>query len=300
MIDLKKHLNSSQFLAATTINGPVLVIAGAGSGKTRVIEYRVLNLVQNGVDPVSILLLTFTRNASRVMLSRASAHDPRCAMVEGGTFHSFAYKILKHYGKAMGFTGVFSILDEHDAIEAVKKCSGDINISERDRKFLKKNTIRSIISMSVNKYSSVEDIVEKEYPHLAEYSEYIKNIKLKYAKYKTEKNYLDYDDMLIYLKKLLEDDSIRKTIASRYKYIMVDEYQDTNRLQGDISYLLAKDHRNIMVVGDDAQSIYGFRGASHKNIMDFPMMFSGCMIIKLEENYRSTQQIGRASCRERV
>jgi DNA helicase-2/ATP-dependent DNA helicase PcrA len=291
VIDLKKHLNVSQFLAATTTDGPVLVIAGAGSGKTRVIEYRVLNLVQNGVDPASILLLTFTRNASKVMLSRAANHDPRCAMVEGGTFHSFAYKVLKRYGKALGFTSPFSILDESDAIDAVGKCSGDINISERDKKFLKKNTIRSIISMSINKHGSLEEIVEKEYPHLAEYSEYIKNVKSKYVKYKIEKNYLDYDDMLVYLKKLLEDNGIRAHIASKYKYIMVDEYQDTNKLQGDISYLLAKDHKNIMIVGDDAQSIYGFRGADHKNIMEFPERFSGCAIIKLEENYRSTQPI---------
>ncbi len=291
MIDLKKHLNPSQFLAATTIDGPVLVIAGAGSGKTRVIEYRVLNLVQNGVDPASILLLTFTRNASRVMLSRASAHDPRCSMVEGGTFHSFAYKALKRYGKALGFTSPFSILDESDAIDAVGKCSGDINVSEGDKKFLKKNTIRNIISISINKHGSLEEIIEKEYPHLAEYSEYIKNVKSKYVRYKIEKNYLDYDDMLVYLKKLLEDDGIRAHIASKYKYIMVDEYQDTNKLQGDISYLLAKSHKNIMIVGDDAQSIYGFRGATHKNIMEFPIMFPGCAIIKLEENYRSTQPI---------
>jgi len=291
MIDLKKHLNPSQFLAATTIDGPVLVIAGAGSGKTRVIEYRVLNLVQSGVDPASILLLTFTRNASRVMLSRAAIHDPRCSVVEGGTFHSFAYKVLKRYGKALGFTDTFSILDESDAIDAVGKCSGDINISEHDKKFLKKNTIRNIISMSINKHASVEEIIGKEYPHLAEYNEYIKNVKSKYVKYKIEKNYMDYDDMLVYLKKLLEDDAIRKDVASKYKYIMVDEYQDTNKLQGDISYLLAKDHANIMIVGDDAQSIYGFRGADHKNIMEFPKRFSGCAIIKLEENYRSTQPI---------
>lgn len=291
MIDLKKHLNPSQFLAATTIDGPVLVIAGAGSGKTRVIEYRVLNLVQNGIDPASILLLTFTRNASRVMLSRASVHDTRCSMVEGGTFHSFAYKLLKRYGSSLGFTSSFSILDESDAIDAVGKCSGGIDISERDRKFLKKNTIRSIISMSINKHSSVEEIIEKEYSHLTEYSEYIKNVKSKYDTYKIEKNYMDYDDMLVYLKRLLEDDATRREAASKYKYIMVDEYQDTNKLQGDISYLLAKAHKNIMVVGDDAQSIYGFRGATHKNIMDFPVMFPGCSIIKLEENYRSTQLI---------
>ena len=291
MIDLKKHLNPSQFLAATTVDGPVLVIAGAGSGKTRVIEYRVLNLVQSGVDPASILLLTFTRNASRVMLSRAAIHDPRCAAVEGGTFHSFAYKVLKRYGKALGFTNSFSILDESDAIDAVGKCSEDINISKHDKKFLKKNTIRNIISMSINKHGSLEGIIEKEYPHLVEYSEYIKNVKSKYSKYKVEKNYLDYDDMLVYLKKLLEDEIVRKSVASKYKYIMVDEYQDTNKLQGDISYLLARDHTNIMIVGDDAQSIYGFRGADHKNIMEFPERFPGCVIIKLEENYRSTQPI---------
>ncbi|MDP2911173.1 MAG: ATP-dependent helicase [Candidatus Omnitrophota bacterium] len=291
MIDLKKHLNSSQFLAATTIDGPVLVIAGAGSGKTRVIEYRVLNLIQNGVDPAVILLLTFTRNASRVMLSRASGHDSRCGLIEGGTFHSFAYKVLKRYGSTLGFTSSFSILDEADSVNAVSKCSDNVNISERDRKFLKKDTIKNIISMSVNKHSSIEDIIEKEYPHLIEYSDYIKNVKAKYIKYKLEKNYMDYDDMLVYLKKLLEDDSIRRHVAGKYKYIMVDEYQDTNKLQGDIAYLLAKDHRNIMIVGDDAQSIYGFRGATHRNIMDFPAIFPGCAVIKLEENYRSTQPI---------
>ena len=137
MIDLKKHLNASQFLAATTIEGPALVIAGAGSGKTRVIEYRVLNLVQKGVEPASILLLTFTRNASRIMLSRAANHDPRCATVEGGTFHSFAYKALKRHGKALGFGSAFSILDEADSIDAVGKCSGSIDIPDRDKRFLR-------------------------------------------------------------------------------------------------------------------------------------------------------------------
>ena len=148
--------------------------------------------MQNGIDPALILLLTFTRNASRVMLSRASAHDPRCAMVEGGTFHSFAYKVLKRYGKALGFTSSFSILDESDAIDAVGKCSENINISKHDKKFLKKNTIRNIISMSINKHDSLEEIVEKEYPHLAEYSEYIKNVKSKYMKSLKRNSNLEY------------------------------------------------------------------------------------------------------------
>lgn len=291
MLDLKQHLNHSQFTAATFMNGPALVIAGAGSGKTRVIEYRVLHLVQSGIEPGSILLLTFTRNASKVMLSRASSHDTRCSLVEGGTFHSFAYKALRSYGNAIGFSESFSILDEPDAVDAVGKCSQDMNVSERDKRFLKKGTIKTIISMSINKHISIEQVVDTEYPHLIQYSEYIEKVKTRYEKYKKEKNYVDYDDMLVYLKKLLENEKVRKPIADRYKYIMVDEYQDTNRLQGDISYLLAKDHKNIMIVGDDAQSIYGFRGATHKNIMDFPARFQGCVVIKLEENYRSTQPI---------
>jgi len=290
-MDLKKQLNPSQFAAVTTIHGPVLVIAGAGSGKTRVIEYRVLHLVQNDISPNSILLLTFTRNAAREMISRSSKHDPRCKNIEGGTFHSFGYKMLKRYAKIMGFPDTFTVLDEGDAEEAIHRCCADLGFFEKEKRFPRKNTLRNIISVSVNKQIPVSEVLKKEYPHFLEYVSEIEILREKYTEYKINSSYLDYDDLLIYLRLLLENDDIRERSYRRYKYIMVDEYQDTNRLQGDIAYLIAENNRNIMVVGDDAQSIYGFRGATHVNIMDFPKRFPECKIIKLEENYRSTQSI---------
>lgn len=291
MIDLKTKLNASQLEAATTMEGAVLVIAGAGSGKTRVIEYRVLNLVQNNIEPAAILLLTFTRESARRMLERATAHDPRCQHVEGGTFHSFGYKILKRYAKRAGLPENFSILDEIDCKEAIQRVADSLGFSDKEKGFPKKDTLRSVISASINKNRSIEKILEKEYPDFLLYASDIEKIGKSYAEYKLQKNLLDYDDLLVFTKLLLEDKSIREFFSSRYRFIMVDEYQDTNKLQADIACLLASGHNNIMAVGDDAQSIYGFRGAYHKNIMDFPGRFKECKIIKLEENYRSTQKI---------
>lgn len=289
--DFKQHLNPSQLEAVTTINGPVLVIAGAGSGKTRVIEYRVLYLIEQKVKPNSILLLTFTRRAAYEMLARAAAHNDQARQVEGGTFHSFAYKILRHYGKTIGLNNSFSILDEADAETALWRCASKLNLLETGQRFPKKTTLRQIVSMSINKQLSLETVVEKEYPHFSALASELENLKKKYFEYKIQSNYLDYDDLLIYLRLLLENETLRQRLAEQYQFIMVDEYQDTNKLQGDISYLLAKPHQNIMAVGDDAQSIYGFRGASHENIMEFPKKFNDCKIIKLEANYRSTQAI---------
>jgi DNA helicase-2/ATP-dependent DNA helicase PcrA len=291
MIELKAKLNPSQLEAVTTVGGAVLVIAGAGSGKTRVIEYRVLNLVQNNIDPASILLLTFTREASRRMLERATTHDVRCKHVEGGTFHSFGYKILKRYAKRIGFPESFSILDESDSKEALHRCAASLGLLDKEKRFPKKDTLRAILSGSLNKNIAIEKILEKEYPDFLLYASDIEKISKSYAEYKIQKNLFDYDDLLVFTKLLLEDTAVRETFSSRYRFIMVDEYQDTNKLQADIAYLLASGHNNIMAVGDDAQSIYGFRGAFHKNIMDFPKRFKECKIIKLEENYRSTQSI---------
>ena len=255
-MDLKSILNESQLGAVTTLNGPILVIAGAGSGKTRVIEYRVLNMVLKKVSPNSILLLTFTRKAAHEMLSRASKHDPRCKNVEGGTFHSFAYKTLKRYSKAIGFPDAFTVLDESDAEDAIHRCAAKMGLYESKKRFPRKDTLRSIISMSINKNSPIEEIVGKEYPHFAEYLAEVEELRKKYAAYKVDRNYLDYDDLLVYLRILLENNDIRDRLSQRYKYVMVDEYQDTNVIQGDIAYLLSEKNRNIMVVGDDAQSIY--------------------------------------------
>jgi DNA helicase II / ATP-dependent DNA helicase PcrA len=298
-MDLKKQLNSSQYEAVTRTEGPVLVIAGAGSGKTRVIEYRVLHLVESGVDPSSILLLSFTRKASREMISRAERHDPRCKHIDGGTFHSFAYKILKKYANNLGFTPVagsglshsLSILDESEAEEAINRCAAKLGLIDKEKRFPRKDTLRNIVSVSVNKHANINDVIRREYPHFLEYAEDIERLRKEYAEYKINKNYMDYDDLLVYLKLLLENPEIRARVSGKYKYIMVDEYQDTNTLQGEIVYLLGGSHKNVMVVGDDAQGIYGFRGATHENIMSFPKKFAQCRIIKLEENYRSTQTI---------
>lgn len=178
-MDLKKQLNPSQFAAVTIIHGPVLVIAGAGSGKTRVIEYRVLHLVQNDISPNSILLLTFTRNAAREMISRASKHDPRCKNIEGGTFHSFGYKILKKYAKTMGFPDSFTVLDEGDAEEAIHRCCTDLGFFEKQKRFPRKDTLRNIISISVNKCIPVGDVLKKEYPHFLEYASEIDALRKK-------------------------------------------------------------------------------------------------------------------------
>lgn len=292
MIDFKRELNNSQFRAVDKIDGPVLVIAGAGSGKTRVIEYRVLNLIEKGIAPESILLLTFTRRAAREMLERAGKHNALCARVDGGTFHSFAYKLLKKYGELIGVPGNFSVIDQGDAENAIQKCALNAGFGgKNDKKFPKKDTLLGIISASINKELSLTEIILDEYPHFFEIISKIELVKITFEKYKKTMGYMDYDDLLVYLKKLLTEDAVRNKLAEKYKYIMVDEYQDTNLLQGDIVYFLAKTHQNIMIVGDDAQSIYGFRGARHENIMQFPDRFENCEIIKLEENYRSTQAI---------
>ncbi len=291
MTDFSSELNPSQLEAVNATEGAVLVIAGAGSGKTRVIEYRVLNLIQKKVPPSSILLLTFTRRAANSMLSRASSHEPRARLVQGGTFHSFAYSILKDHSQLIGFDN-FSIIDEVDSEEAVSKVSKKLGLYDVDKRFPKKDTLKKIISMAVNKEMSIEEVLEKEYPDFYEYASLVERIKNDYQRYKIEKSYFDFDDLLIYLKILLtKSDKLRHELSQRYKYIMIDEYQDTNKPQAAITYLLGREHGNVMVVGDDAQSIYGFRGATHQNIMEFPRQFPACRIIKLEANYRSHQKI---------
>ncbi|MBI4835221.1 MAG: ATP-dependent helicase [Planctomycetes bacterium] len=294
-MNLKEDLNQTQYEAVTTTEGPVLVIAGAGSGKTRVIEYRVLHLIQNKVDPQAILLLTFTRRAAREMLSRASRHDTQCQHVDGGTFHSFAYRMLRKYSQSIGLSPSFSILDEGDSEEAIQRAASKFGVYEEKpgekKRFPKKDTLKSIFSATVNKGFSVNDILYREYPHFVQYAPEIEKIRSGYDEYKKAKGYLDYDDLLLYLKALLADEATRDNISQKYCYIMVDEYQDTNRLQGEIVFALGSRHSNVMAVGDDAQSIYGFRGATHENIMRFPKEFPGCKIITLEKNYRSLQGI---------
>jgi len=292
-IDYKNILNPAQYEAVITTEGPVLVIAGAGTGKTQTLVYRVARLVESGVNPQSILLLTFTRKAAQEMLRRASALiDARCEKVSGGTFHSFANLILRKFAEKIGYPSNFTILDQSDAEDVINLIRTNLGFDKQRKRFPKKQTLYDIISLSINKQTTIEQILSTQYPQFIVFLEDIKLLKLEYEKFKKKNALLDYDDLLLKLKELLEkDEDFRKYILRNYKYIMVDEYQDTNKLQAEIVKLLGGTSRNIMVVGDDCQSIYSFRGANFKNIIDFPKDFPDAKIITIEENYRSTQSI---------
>lgn len=292
-IPYEAQLNASQLEAVMATEGPMLVIAGAGSGKTRTLTYRVARLVEGGVAPSSILLLTFTRKAAQQMLQRAiRLLDRRCENVAGGTFHSFGNLILRKYAAALGISSNFAIFDRVDAEALISLLRKEITTATRGRSLPRKHTLANIYSRAVNKMIAVDDVVYDDYPHLTDELEAINSIFHSYKRYKSENNFFDFDDLLIYLLQLLKDHpDIRDRISSSYRYVMVDEYQDTNKIQAEILYLLTGDNNNIMVVGDDSQSIYAFRGANFRNIMKFPDMFPGTRVIALEENYRSVQPI---------
>ncbi|WP_447973080.1 ATP-dependent helicase [Nitrospira sp. Kam-Ns4a] len=292
-IDYAQALNRQQLAAVTAGDGPALVIAGAGSGKTRTLIYRVAYLIDRGVDPSRILLLTFTRKAAQEMLKRAGLLiGSRSERVFGGTFHSVANVLLRRYGRPIGLEPGFTILDRGDAEDLINLLRGQLGMGEKEKRFPRKGTIAEIFSKSDNTLQSLEDVVLEEFPHFAEHLDDLGRLRAAYETAKRERHLLDYDDLLVKLRVLLEqDEPARTAISSSYRYILVDEYQDTNRLQADLVRKLAATHDNVMVVGDDSQSIYRFRGATFRNIMEFPTLFPGAAIYKLEENYRSTQPI---------
>lgn len=291
-IDYEKELNPSQYEAVIQKEGPILVIAGAGSGKTKTLTYRVARLIEDGINPENILLLTFTKKAAREMLSRAAiVLDSRCEKVAGGTFHSFSNIILRKYSSFLELKNNFTITDRADAEDIINHIRSKV-INKQEKRFPKKNTILDIYSKVINKNLPSNEIINSEYKQFEHCCEKINEIIIQYNNYKRENSILDYDDLLLYLKILLETNSdIRKKLSSKYKYIMVDEYQDTNTIQAQIIKLLASEHNNVMAVGDDSQSIYSFRGANYKNILEFPDIFENTKIIKLEQNYRSSQNI---------
>ena len=294
-VDYERDLNPAQLEAVKIKEGAVLVIAGAGTGKTKTLTYRVARLIEDGVNPENILLLTFTKKAAAEMLNRASAVlDDRCERVAGGTFHSFANTVLRKYSRILGLKNNFTIMDSADAQDVINHITGKL-YPKKEKRFPKKSTILEIYSKSVNKEIPTKKIIESEFSQFEHCTEQIIEIHKAYVNYKRENSLFDYDDLLLYLKFLMEDnENIRKKLSNQYKYILVDEYQDTNTLQADLIKLLSSEHNNVMAVGDDAQSIYSFRGANYRNIMDFPKLFSAkgeVKIIRLEQNYRSTQPI---------
>ena len=291
-VNYEEDLNEAQLEAVKSKDGPILVIAGAGSGKTKTLTYRVARLIEDGIKPENILLLTFTKKAAAEMLSRATiVLDNRCEKVAGGTFHSFANIILRKYSKLLGLKNNFTIMDRADCEDVINHIVGQL-FPKKEKRFPKKSTLLDIYSKSINKVTPTKQIIADEFPQFAHCEDKIIEVHKAYVAYKRENSVLDYDDLLLYIKLLLENnDGLRKRLSNEYKYIMVDEYQDTNTLQADVIRLLASEHNNIMAAGDDAQSIYSFRGANFRNILDFPRLFENTKIIKLEQNYRSTQNI---------
>ena len=292
-IDYRAALNSQQLAAVTAGEGPSLVIAGAGSGKTRTLVYRVAYLIDSGIDPSNILLLTFTRKSAQEMLARVGELiGARSQRVCGGTFHSVANLLLRRYGRSIGVEPGFTILDRSDAEDLIALMRAQLGLNEKDKRFPRKGTIMEMLSKCENTLRSLDEIILDEFGHFADHIEDLGRLQKAYQAAKRQKQLLDYDDLLVMLRQLLLLDEVaRTTISRQYRYILVDEYQDTNRLQAEVIRQLASTHNNVMVVGDDSQSIYGFRGATFKNIMEFPTLFPGTTMYKLEENYRSTQPI---------
>lgn len=293
-IDYHRELNNAQLQAVTAINGPVLVIAGAGSGKTRVIVYRVAYMLENGIIPDAILLLTFTRKAASEMLGRVQKllNDTSAQKIFGGTFHAFSNYILRKYAGLLGIPPNFTIIDEEDSADTIDLIRSELKIEKREKAFPKKNRIREIISSSRNRNLTIRNVIENEYTGLKSMIGDIELISQGYGKYKKICNIFDYDDLMDVLRDSLRDNIIfRRKLHDIYRYIMIDEYQDTNIVQKEIVEYLADGTGNVLVVGDDSQSIYSFRGANYENILRFPQKYPGCRLIKIEENYRSNQKI---------
>ncbi len=286
-------LNEQQYEAVMHNYGPALVIAGAGTGKTRTLIYRVARLVEDGAAPSSILLLTFTRRAARDMLDRATGVlDDRCNQVRGGTFHHYCNHLLHQYADRLGFPPNFTLLDQADAHDTIHHIRASLAQQLRGKRFPQKQTLAAMFSAAVNKQLSLYEVIASAYPQFMQHHETIEQLHKKYFDYKSKNGVMDFDDLLINTRRLLlQEEDIREKVAANSRFVMVDEYQDTNNLQAELASLFSSFHRNLMVVGDDAQSIYAFRGANFHNILAFPEQYENCRVIKLEENYRSTQPI---------
>ncbi len=287
------ELNAEQLEVVMAGDGPLLVIAGAGSGKTRALTYRVSRLIEDGIDPSEILLVTFTNKAAREMLSRVEqlvTIDTR--RIWGGTFHSIGNRLLRQHAEAIGYRPSFSILDSEDAKEMMESAISSLGIKTLEKRFPKGDVLLDIYSYVLNTRTPLELHLEDNYPHFAIYRDEMVNVFRRYKDRKREANAMDFDDLLVNWKLLLDEHpEAAEPLKRRFRSILVDEYQDTNKLQAEIVDAMASVRRNVMVVGDDAQSIYSFRGASFENIITFPLRFPEAKIYKLETNYRSTRQI---------
>jgi len=293
-INYQAELNEEQFRAVKEGDGPCLILAGAGSGKTRTIIYRLAYLLEQGIKPQNILLVTFTNKAAKVMLERATAllgSEP--TGLWGGTFHHLAAKILRHYAPLLGYTANFGIADEDDAISLLKQAVRDLGFEDNKGKtWPTPRVIKGILSYAKNTDTGLAEVLATKYQQFQKYEAELELVREAYEKKKQSANVFDFDDLLVYwLRLLTTQPQVKEKLSGQFQYILVDEYQDTNFLQAEIIRELSTVHNNVFVVGDDAQSIYSFRGADINNILNFPKIFKGAKIFKLETNYRSTPEI---------
>lgn len=293
MIDYQKELNEEQLRVVLHGDGPCLVLAGAGSGKTRTITYRVAYLLEHGVKPEEILLVTFTNKAAKEMIERVSLiMEGNIKLPWAGTFHHIAYKLLRQYAPLLGYNNNFTILDSDDSKDVLKLCLQQEGIDRKSKRFPSPAVIGSVISFARNAERTIEDVLDEKYPNWLEIADVLGRIAEEYRKRKLAANAMDFDDLLVNLYLLLlQSPGTKKKFAEQFRYILVDEYQDTNKIQASIIDQFSVVHKNILVVGDDAQSIYSFRAADIKNILDFETRYTNARIYKLETNYRSTPNI---------
>jgi DNA helicase-2/ATP-dependent DNA helicase PcrA len=292
-IDYAAELNEQQLMAVTAPTGPLLVIAGAGSGKTRTLTYRVAYLLENGIDPRNILLLTFTNKAARQMLDRVANLLPVDASgLWGGTFHSVGNRILRRHGSALGYSSGFTIIDREDQKDLINTVVASAGIDPKEIRFPKGDVLAEIFSFVVNTEKPLEELLAEKFPYFLPLLDKIRDVHGRYEKRKKTTNSLDFDDLLEKtLSMFQQHESIAEFYRRQFQFILVDEYQDTNKIQADLVDLLARDHRNVMVVGDDAQSIYSWRGANFQNILEFPKRYPDAQVFKIEMNYRSVPEI---------
>ncbi len=292
-VDYAAELNEQQLAAVTAPPGPLLVIAGAGSGKTRTLTYRVAYLLENGIDPRNILLLTFTNKAAREMLNRVANLLPLDASgLWGGTFHSVGNRILRRHGTALGYSSGFSIMDREDQKDLIDTVVASAGIDPKEIRFPKGDVLAEIFSFVVNTEKPLEELLAEKFAYFLPLLDKIHDVHERYEKKKKATNSMDFDDLLQKtLSMFQQHERIAEFYRRKFQFILVDEYQDTNKIQADLVDLLARDHRNVMVVGDDAQSIYSWRGANFQNILEFPKRYPDAEVFKIEMNYRSVPEI---------
>jgi DNA helicase-2/ATP-dependent DNA helicase PcrA len=291
-MDFRKELNEEQYAAVTAPDGPALVIAAAGTGKTRTLIYRLAWLAtKKNVHPWEVLLLTFTNKAAKEMLTRAEALvQRRFNSGYSGTFHSFANRLLRSHADSVGFGKDYTILDADDAKKLVRACSDELGVEKKH--FPKPEVLLSLFGVVSGRMGDLADVVDGQFGHTEVDPDLVLKVHARYQERKRESNSMDFDDLLIYARKLLkEHERVRSFYQQEFKYVLVDEYQDTNAIQAELVHLLVKQHGNLMVVGDDFQSIYSWRGADFRNFLDFEKAYPGAQTFKLQINYRSTPEI---------